>query len=171
MGTVKLTSDRVQVDADIEETAGYDVIDAARPADGDRFLLEVETVDLSFQRRIDAETARNVFDRVTTAESSGAVAAFVEELTEIQTAFFRVLLAADSPVASTALRERMRDRFDVDVSPRALGGSIKGSHAKAKNLFGERVQTTNWLEDTQEYEYYVKEEYVQPLRAELRRDE
>lgn len=165
MGTVELVSDRVRVEADIEDEAGYDVIDAARPGDGDRFLVDVDTDELSFQRRVGTKTARNVFEQVTMEDDSEQFEAFVDELTPIQTAFIRVILAVDEPVASTPLRERMREEFDIDVSPRALGGSIQGVHSKAKNRFGERVQTANWLDDAQEYEYYVKEEYVEPLRA------
>lgn len=173
MTNLTIRGDLLKLEVEVSDDVGFQVIDIARrdgeSTESNGFQIDVESTNLSFNESIDAGTAQDVFEYVTdhhrnASETTGDLETLVNKLTKRQRAFVSVLAEHGGRVLSTPLRGRVKEVYGIEMKARGLGGSIQGLHTKSNDLLGERLTDAHWVDDEYEYEYWIQEQYLEPLR-------
>lgn len=176
MPGIIIEGDQLRLEADASDDVGFEVLDIVRrneqattPND---FQIDIESSNLSFTESIDSSVAQDVFDYLTehqrdSSVGEGQVEKLVGKLTPKQRAFVSILADERVPIRSTPLREKVNEKYDIDMNARGLGGSIQGLHTKSKDILGERLTDATWIDEEYEYEYWIKDQYLEQVREAL----
>lgn len=173
MSSITIAADQMRLEAETSDDVGFEVIDIVRrnkrASTSNGFQIDVESTNLTFTESIDSDTAQDVFDYLTEHQqnadgTNGEVEKLVKKLTKRQRAFVSLLADGEGPVLSTPLRKQVKEEYDIELNARGLGGSIQGLHTKSKDILGERLTDARWIDEEHEYEYWIKDQYLDKVR-------